>query len=445
MRAQTAVSSAPAAQSGKLTIYQVTLPDGRVVMSSKALLHDENERALNVVDSQALTTKPIKEHDSDAILFLAKFVVLCNADQNKLTFKHSNKKIPEYPVWSNIFQFLFGPKFDIYHLNVAQSQLATFSACIARPQLLLAANDVVYAALCGDEDLARRMIAANPNYLLQRGSTTDFSNRKYDNLTPFQAALITGDDVMAEMMKPFFLHLPNGEAEMQRQFAKIFRNGIEAHIASQKQNAFNFDAIFNAINTASATEITAALNLEGARFDETDEARAKPNEALNLTEKLNRFREQFTLKSHSEKIFNPHHFLNVFEAYVNKFGWNNPDWHKLDLFWRQVIGFVQRFLPANYAQAFAYSLHDIVENKHRCPRSFNFRYDPAYSFHPPTGWCGGLGFNWASGIARMGGRPHEAADIVNMRWMVTKLMSNKNNRLAELITQRVQSTHCCVI
>lgn len=424
-----------AAAQDKPSLYVVTLPDGRVVISSKPLLHNDEGVAVN-----ALTIKPIKEFDPASILLFAKFLVLCEPDNDRITFKPSNKQITAYPPWINIFQFLFGREIgNFYSHDSSASQLARFSACVARPSLLLATDEVVHAALCGDEDLAHRMIKANPNYLLQRGNATDFSGRTYTNLTPFQAALITGDDKMAEMTKPYFDRLPNGQAEMQKQVTEIFPQGIEANEKIQKEESETkfapmLEAVITAIKDAQPADLQAALNNECN------------NSRLYLV--LNKFRSAFTDLSHSEKIFNPHYLLGAFEAYATKFDWNNPNWNKLDLFWRQVIGFVQRFLPANYAQVFAHCLYDIVKNKHLCPRSFNFRDDSDFSFYPLGGAATSmLGFNNAA--------PDNAGWSVDegtwlskgvKRWtFISKLISNKNSKLSELITRRAQSTHSCII
>src|SRR3989338_4108799 len=163
-------AAAACATQVKSNLYVVTLPNERMVISSQPLLHNEEGVTVN-----ALTTKPVKEFNPASILFFAKFLILCGTDQSRITFQPSGKQITAYPAWINIFQFLFGKEIgNFYQHNSSTSQLARFSACIARPALLLATNDVVHAALCGDEDLARRMIERNPNYLLQRGNATDF-------------------------------------------------------------------------------------------------------------------------------------------------------------------------------------------------------------------------------------------------------------------------------
>ena len=329
-------------------------------------------------------------------------------------------------------------------------------------------DHVLDAALNGDAAVVHRMLRTHAHYLLYRGTASDFSDRKYDNLTPFQAALITGDIEMAEMMKPFFARLANGEAEMQKQVVEIFPHGIEEHEKEQKKELITkfvpmLDELIAVIKNATNENLEDELNInrrcalsEFAPEDietlrsiittsitifpkelkeifqqdqwdsnyksitftpqQVNELKAfldKENQE-NLSAKLlikcnkseldsalNKFRAAFTDLSHSEKIFNPHYLLAAFEAYLDKFDWsnrdwNNPYWNKLDLFWRQVIGFVQRFLPATYAQAFAHSLYDIVEDKHSRPRSFNFKYDSDFPFYPLTDSFTGLGFSRAA-------------------------------------------------
>lgn len=234
-------------------------------------------------------------------------------------------------------------------------------------------NDVLDAALNGDEAIVKMMLEKNAGYLLYRCTASDFSGRQYDNLTPFQAALITGDEKMVDMMKPYFDRLQNGQAKMQKQVTEIFPNGIEANEAAQKRKSETdfapmLEEVIAAIKNASPEDIQSVRTYDCN------------NSRLYLV--LNKFRAAFDSLSRSEKIFNPHHLLKAFEAYVDKFDKNNSDWrNQLPLFWCQVIGFAQRFLPANYAQVFAYDLYDIVENKHPCPRSLNFR-NGSSSFYP---------------------------------------------------------------
>ena len=250
-------------------------------------------------------------------------------------------------------------------------------------------------------------------------SITDYSGKKIENLTLLQAAAAAGDvslhpelvandrnhEGMCEIIQSYFSNNAEGQSEMASQLSHIFPNGIEAHETEQKHDTFNFDAIIAAILRAPTADLDRALGLDGARFDELNDAtRAKPTDQLTLTEALNRYREQFTKKSMSEETFNPHHLLKAFELYnamweqCERDG-TDRDYKKRDLFWRQVIGFAQRFLPACYAQAFAQGLYYLVKVDQsaswrpeilKC--AFDFKYDPGYRFYPLSSSCTGLGF-----------------------------------------------------
>ena len=248
---------------------------------------------------------------------------------------------------------------------------------------------VLDAALNGEEAIVKMMLEKNAGYLLYRGTASDFSGRKYDNLTPFQAALITGDIEMAEMMKPFFDHLLNGEAEMQRQFSEIFPKGVEEHEKLQKQHAFNFSIIFAAIRSANKTDIDAALN--------------KQNNGSALCRTLEAFRDEFTGISSNEKIFNPYHLLKAFEVYnalceqcdANRtIGSAKQYYKKRDLFWCQIIGFCQRFMPACYAQAYVQGLYCLVKLAEAFKRDLKLSYDRG-AYFPLAVDHSGLGFDVA--------------------------------------------------
>ena len=145
---------------------------------------------------------------------------------------------------------------------------------------------------------------------------------------------------------------------------------------------------------------------------------------------LKKFREAFTCLSKSEKVFNPQHLLRAFSLYDEKF--DSWSWDQRDLFVRQVIGFLQRFLPANIAQVFVYGFYDIMENKHAIPDHFNFRFNPAYHIFPGSHSCDGLGFDFMARAAGSPGWRYVAGWAANAVAFFTKLMSRKNSMLSEL-------------
>jgi len=255
-------------------------------------------------------------------------------------------------------------------------------------------NTLVEEVVRGEESEALWILKRFPLLLLTSGKAEDYSRRTVQ-ATPFQAALCAGDsDLCRGMMNIAKKH--NMENQLRAQLEAVFPDGIEAHVAQQKQTAFNFDAIVRAITKASDAELQAALNRKGTQLTQTDEAREKPDNQLNLTEALNRFREQFAEVSQADIVFNPYHLLLAFERHDQEFGhWS---WNQRDLFWQQVVGWVQCFLPACYAQAFTQGIYNVAMGREPLTRSFKFRIDgyPLKPIFPPQfDDYVGLGFDCA--------------------------------------------------
>lgn len=192
-------------------------------------------------------------------------------------------------------------------------------------------------------------------------------------------------------------------------FETIF-NGHEA--AQQNAAKDLLDSIFEAINDATADEVASALSTKGASWQETDEAHAKSWATLTLTEKINRFRN--ILKT---SVSNAESLLQVAfdgRADMQHFDWSNPECYKQSLCCRQVIGSIQACLSARTAHAFSYSLSNIIQYKHSCPRSLNLRLNKSKSFYHPR-----LGFDFAiyEGYENFGSR----GTLLGMRkcWIIT--------------------------
>ena len=65
------------------------------------------------------------------------------------------------------------------------------------------------------------------------------------------------------------------------------------------------------------------------------------------------------------------------ESFVNH--WESD---KNQLFWQKVIGYIQRFLPACYAQAFAQGIYSIFENDQKLNRNLEFCYNKNTFYFP---------------------------------------------------------------
>ena len=168
--------------------------------------------------------------------------------------------------------------------------------------------------------------------------------------------------------------------ELVRQYQEIFPEGHDAYY--QKQTPFDFSQIVEAISQSSDADVQKALSLE------------LPNQTV-LWSGLEQFRADFTQRSSQETVFNPQHLLKAFELYDSQF--DRWSWNQRDLFWRQVVGFVQRFLPANSAMDFAQGLYNRVEAKEKSKRSFNFTFGGGAIFPPSFDSFSGLGYEFACG------------------------------------------------
>ena len=135
----------------------------------------------------------------------------------------------------------------------------------------------------------------------------------------------------------------------------------------QENSKRDFEPILQAVKQAILAERSPDPSNSSDQNNNLNVALNKQNNGSALCCALEEFRRQFTEISNNEKIFNPYHFLRVFEVYSELWGQCDadttidPDGKKRDLFWRQIIGYTQRFMPACYAQAFSQGLYYLVK------------------------------------------------------------------------------------
>jgi hypothetical protein len=282
----------------------------------------------------------------------------------------------------------------------------------ATPIVKNVTESLLTAVAYGNEDLVRSIVTSNPELILDSSAIViDISGKEIKELTPLQAAICAGDVGMVQMIKEV-LHdkLQNGvklsfdpDLEIQRQFEKVFPNGIIAVEMTQKFQAEKFktsalNEIFSAINAATDEQI---------EFELDNPARKIPNSLLNTA--LNKFRAEFMARSIRDQIFNPFYLLAAFEFYgeqFDKFKCSNlRDCNRRDLFWRQVIGYIQRHLSACYLQAFAQGIYPIVEKGEKLNRDFEYAHYKGSYMRADIRSLDRLGFEYAvlSGVGRCGG------------------------------------------
>lgn len=212
-------------------------------------------------------------------------------------------------------------------------------------------DSVCRRTVYGKEAGVEEMIEVNPTLIFVKDTVIDHVGREVDNASPYQIALRMGDMEMAKMIKRVALasNIPNAQQRLDEQYIEVFPNGHDAHLREQQENTFDFTTITNAIDRANERDLQSALN--------------KQNNGSDLCSKLDDFRDLFTAHSLSEKTFNPNHLQKAFDIYNANFDrWN---WNQRDLFWRQVIGYAQRYMPLCYMQAFCQGLYNLTEKNPR--------------------------------------------------------------------------------
>ena len=207
----------------------------------------------------------------------------------------------------------------------------------------------------GEEAEAKAMIKKEPTLLLNRGQVEDYSGRTIEG-TAFQLALGAEDVEMLEMMVPYL-----DEDEKHRQYEAQFPPEKEkAEQQCQKRDLAALQTVFKAI---------------GASNNDKDAEKA-------LVEFRNYLKPGGVIKT--GKHFNAQLLLKAFELYDQHYEAFGNTWksRKNQTAWRKVVGYIQRFLPACYAQAFCQGIYYIVKNREKLHRSLEFRYDKGILFYP---------------------------------------------------------------
>ena len=326
----------------------------------------------------------------------------------------------------------------------AHSILAFSETCFTalRMSYKIILKELLSAVVCGNEYLVRKIVASRPELLLNPSAIVkDLSGKEIKNLTPLQAAICACDVDMVKAIKEI-LHQKlqsgvtlsfNPEFEMQSQFKIIYPNGVDSVETAQKVKAKEFktstlETIFDAINTATVVQVKFELETPG-----------ETNSDSKLNTALHNFREQFTTTSNLEQISNLFYLQNAFEFYDEKFdnfiGNEKAKWYKRDLFWRQIIGYIQRHLPACIWQAYAsrQCIFNIVDDGVKLKRNFQFLF---MCSSPPLDK---LGYNFAVGWGREeeGRMPRLTLEGL----LFEDLLRIKKSGLENLFTRRVSGNY----
>lgn len=280
------------------------------------------------------------------------------------------------------------------------------------------AKKLLEFVLKGNYVEAKKIIRSQPELLLIKTVANDYSDHSFKNMTAFQAALCVQDVEMWKMLEECFKTLANGQEAKAHQFDEVFPHGLPV-----QQVSYDFTSLVAAINNSTDREIEASLDKE---VNDSD-----------LCQELQKFRREFTDLSMNEHYFNPQHLRKAFDIYDEHYqNWTD---HQRDLFWRQVIGFVQRFLPPYFAQVFSQGLSGIVDQHYlqQLMRIFNFKYSSGtfYPLDPDKG----LGFDFAlDGTGKPASGSMTNGAVWNERNDFIKLCRKNESELNQL-QQRIQN------
>ncbi len=290
-----------------------------------------------------------------------------------------------------------------------------------------------------DIDALVELVKTNPRLLLQAGDVVTRGGVFVKRIKLYEFFLGEGYPHGAKQIEFGFEKIEEGTEERERQFAR-YRPHIEA-LATQtkaKQPAFDLRPLIKAIKDSTDEEITDALTIN-------DPNRTVTHNTL-LRKEFAKFRRAVKPKIKTSGEMHYEHYTTLMQAFDLLYTeWktlsnNYTNYDKCDLACQQVIGYLQRSLPAVDRFAFARAFED-------AERIVNYKYDngsfPNISFGSEE--LAGLGFVAAICAVRV----HIAAGCRRERAMARRRdlmgyhMSNKNFRLAELM-QHQHSTGCIV-
>ena len=256
---------------------------------------------------------------------------------------------------------------------------------------------------CGNLVAAKAMLEVDPRLVLQAGCTETPSGLKLLHTTPLECALGAGDPEMAKMIEPYFdaKQIKGGAMVRDEQYAH-YRQLIEDMLNPEKNPPYDFTLLIEALMAATEEDMSAALN-----HDTTH------NSVLRAV--LEQFRKDFAPGSITSGMhFNYQHLLRAYEVYGSNWedlsksvGNGYGRYGKLQLFSSQIIGFIQRSLPAIDRMAYAQSLYNVAKNEAEIKRDLADNHSLSglgFEYYADCGaqgnlyWGGIIGLAWSGDV-----------------------------------------------
>lgn len=219
-------------------------------------------------------------------------------------------------------------------------------------------------AVSGEEkDMTKlvEMVNANPHLLFQAGNVITRGGVPVIRTTLYEFFLGEGDPDGAKQIEFGFAKISNGENERLRQYER-YRPHIEA-LAKQvesKQPALDLRPLIDIIKHSSPADITAALNKNMQHESALRDALMAFRDAVRP--------KRVTVGMHYQHYTTLQQALELLDSEWAVLSNNYTDYHKCRLVWRQIIGYLQRSLPAVDRFAFARAFEDKE-------RTLNYKYE----------------------------------------------------------------------
>ena len=287
----------------------------------------------------------------------------------------------------------------------------------------------------GEKAEVEAMIKRDPRLLLEKCKVKDEAGRTIYG-TAYQIALGAKDvspypdqfEEMAEMIERYLAeHF--GEEERQKQYAEQFPEGFEKQEEARRMSdSFELNKVFAAIKKDKTTGLAEA-NKAVAEFQ-------------NYLE--NQIKGVITTGYHfNEALFQE--ALKLYDEHYDDFGGFDSDKNRLAAI--KLIGFIQRFFPANLAQAVCDGIERVVDEKKMLTRGKVLDDKKTPFFNPNLGVSH---YVYTYGVAGLVGGCRGARVTVCCAGQLSKLMSSKNNNLIKrqtIVTKREEpkKQSSCVI
>jgi len=195
---------------------------------------------------------------------------------------------------------------------------------------------------CGEQKEALQIIKNIPSLLLEKYSVEDFSKRQIQLVTPLQLAWYAEDVEIVKEIIPYLKQLkPSNEILLEI-------DGRMGELES-KEPSYNYFIPFT-------------------------KAISENNDPEAASEKLKEdFFAENPIMNHRGKHFDVRHLANAHKIYHKNYRrWNK---RQRSLFWRRGIGFMQKQLPANYANNFNLGFYGASKIKKPLRRSLMLNHN----------------------------------------------------------------------